>query len=485
MIRLQLAVLLAVLTPFAAAQEAAPRDLCGAWALSGELPNGDAADGTLALVPLTTPGRYRARIVEADGDAWSASVWTEGDGLRLRPYRSTQGVAGALADAKAPWVAQLAPEGEGFAGSAAGAPHTTLRLAPAALPRLSLGDAALDPARPEAVQLEPGARTLPVAVAPRALRKLVQVVAPPALRARLGDEGLSLEAERPGRYTLEARLGGARGALLATLELRVATPVLAQVRERIAAVKAQGQVPVVVFDLDDTLFDTRYRTAALLEDYHRTHGEPRLEQVPVERVHYAMPETLAELGFSEHEVEGQTFEAIHGEVWPKFFRGESLLLDAPILGAVEAVRSLAPDALIVYLTGRKTFVADFSERALAEAGFPTPSDPGAGPGVLLFHKPKSYPGQQDPAKLHTDDFKGLITRVELPKHGVVVAAFDNEPKNCVAFRASAPADAIVVHLDTLYPAEDAELVDDRDARCCRTSARASRRHPFQIASARA
>ena len=176
---------------------------------------------------------------------------------------------------------------------------------------------------------------------------------------------------------------------------------------------------------------------------------------------YDLEDTLAELGFTQHELEGQTFKAIRNEVWPKFFKGESLLLDGTVPGAPEAVRSLAADALIVYLTGRKTFVTDFSERALAQHGFPTPANPGNGPGVRMYHKPKSYAGQANPGgKLATDDFKGLVTQNALPQFGVVVAAFDNEPKNCLAFRKAAPPEAIVVHLDTLYDADSPALTGE-------------------------
>lgn len=363
-------------------------------------------------------------------------------------------MAGALAGASEPWVAELRADGEGFKGGYLDGPQgRELALTPAPLPTLALDGQALG-ATLTAVKVRAGAQTLALTCEPAALRKLVRVSGASALRPSFGEAGLSLQA-KPGSHTLEARLGGAGGQLLGRLEVSVYSDVLARVRARVAEVKASGETPIVIFDLDDTLFDTRYRTAALLEGYHQTHGEPRLELVPIETVHYALEETLADLGFSTHEIEGQTFQAIRGVVWPLFFKGESLLLDKPVPGAPEAVASLvAEGATIVYLTGRKTFVSDFSERALAANGFPTP-----GPGVLMFHKPKSYPGQADPTKLHTDDFKGLITRVELPKHGVVVAAFDNEPKNCLAFRASSPADAIVVHLDTLYDADSPALGD--------------------------
>jgi len=434
------------------------RDLSGLWTLSGALPNGDPADGAVALTPLKTPNRYRALVVDASGASWRASVWSPQPGtLLLRPYKSTQGAAGALVGATEPWVAELGAAGEGFEGGYPGGPAgKTLSLAPAALPRLSLDGEALAEAA-AAVRARPGAQTLGLSCEPAAARKLVRFFGAQPLRPSWNAEGLAIEGQ-PGSHRLEARLGGSAGPLLATLEVSVDSDVLARVRARVAEVKASGQTPIVIFDLDDTLFDTRYRTAALLEDYHRTHGEPRLELVPVETVHYDLEDTLADLGFNAHEIEGQTYTAIRGDVWPKFFKGENLLLDKPVPGAVEAVNSLAADALIVYLTGRKTFVSDFSERALAQHGFPTPSNPGSGPGVRMFHKPKSYAGQANPGgKLGTDEFKGLVTKTALPPLGVVVAAFDNEPKNCLAFQAAAPADALIVHLDTLYDADSPAL----------------------------
>jgi hypothetical protein len=113
---------------------------------------------------------------------------------------------------------------------------------------------------------------------------------------------------------------------------------------------------------------------------------------------------------------------------------------------VEWVRALvAAGGHPIYLTGRAEKTRALSLEVLQAAGFPEGT---------LFLKPNPGPGVQKEA---THAFKGRITRSEVPQLGTVVAAFDNEPANCNAFRESAPADAAVVFLDTLYPDDSPAL----------------------------
>ena len=74
-----------------------PSDLSGLWTVSGQLPNGEALEGAVALTPLKTANRYRALVADGSGSSWRASAWVpQSGGLHLRPYKNAKGVAGAL-----------------------------------------------------------------------------------------------------------------------------------------------------------------------------------------------------------------------------------------------------------------------------------------------------------------------------------------------------------------------------------------------------
>src|SRR5690606_15056272 len=70
-----------------------------------------------------------------------------------------------------------------------------------------------------------------------------------------------------GPSAVQARLGPPGGRSLAELALTVRLRILDEVVAQVRAAAAAGERPIVAFDLDDTLFDTRYRVRAILRDY--------------------------------------------------------------------------------------------------------------------------------------------------------------------------------------------------------------------------
>jgi hypothetical protein len=192
--------------------------------------------------------------------------------------------------------------------------------------------------------------------------------------------------------------------------------------------------PVVVFDLDGTIFDNRPRTAAILKAYAEevrdTAAElaQKLFSVRPENVPYLLTDTLTRLGITaEDEV-----KALRDHWVARFFVDEWLHHDAPIAGAVGFAKSCwESGASLVYLTGRdlpKMSLGSFA--SLRDSGFPI-----GVPGTSLVCKP-------DPAM--ADEHYKRDVCPEMARVGEVIASFDNEPGNCNAFLEHFPEAASVL-----------------------------------------
>lgn len=201
-----------------------------------------------------------------------------------------------------------------------------------------------------------------------------------------------------------------------------------------------GQLsPVVVFDLDGTLMDNRPRTLAILQelatelhDEAHTHAEV-IAAAKAENLAYLLSDTLQKLG-----LEHPTLAARAEQFWKaRFFSDGYLKHDVAVEGSVEFARACyEAGASLVYFTGRDLPLMGLgSFQSIRDLGFPI--------GVIgteLVCKPD--------AKMPDELFK----RTEGPKLlrvGRVVAAFDNEPGNCNAFREMNP-EADVVFVDTQH-----------------------------------
>lgn len=197
--------------------------------------------------------------------------------------------------------------------------------------------------------------------------------------------------------------------------------------------------PVVVFDLDGTLMDNRPRTLAILQELaHELRAEAHtsaeiLHAARAEHLAYLLGDTLKKLGLDHPEM------AQRAETYWKarFFSDAYLKHDIAVEGSVEFARACyEAGACLVYFTGRDLPLMGIgSFQSLRDLGYPI-----GVVGTELVCKPD--------AKIPDELFK----RNEGPKLrrvGHVVAAFDNEPANCNAFREMNP-DADVVFVDTQH-----------------------------------
>lgn len=212
---------------------------------------------------------------------------------------------------------------------------------------------------------------------------------------------------------------------------RVLDDVLARMKEAQVA----GKTPVVVFDLDGTLFDNGPRTWQILVDFAEHVGDAALrralDRMPRTGLPYLLKDTLAALAVVEPALVEQALV-----FWrARFFTDEYQRYDEPVSGAVRFARQcFEGGATCVYLSGRDApGMLVGVAGSLRQHGFPVGV---AHTAIVLKH-------DFDTPDL---DFKRDALAF-IDSLGVVVASFDNEPGNCNLFVERWPQ-AVVALLET-------------------------------------
>ncbi len=195
---------------------------------------------------------------------------------------------------------------------------------------------------------------------------------------------------------------------------------------RCRTVVAGGRTPVVVFDLDGTLFDNGPRTWQILVDFAEHQGDSALrrtlDEMPRTGLPYLLRDTLGRTGSHD-----DAFMARCTAFWrDRFFTDEYQRYDEPVPGAVAFARACFDvGATLVYLSGRDAPGMLVGVTAsLRQHGFP----------VGLAHTCIVLKHDFDTPDL---DFKKDALKF-IDSLGTVVASFDNEPANCNLFIARWP-----------------------------------------------
>jgi hypothetical protein len=212
---------------------------------------------------------------------------------------------------------------------------------------------------------------------------------------------------------------------------------LSAVLDNTRDVHASGRAPVMVFDLDHTLFDNGPRTwhilAELAEHTSRDGLRKQLDGLSRTGLPYLLKHTFARIGIDD--------EALHDEAagfWQKrFFTDDYQRYDMPLPGAVDfAQRAFALGATLVYLSGRDApGMLVGCAASLRQHGFPV----GVARTTIVL-KPDFETADIDFKREAVDWIATL---------GHVVASFDNEPGNCNLFQERWP-DAATYFVNTAH-----------------------------------
>lgn len=213
---------------------------------------------------------------------------------------------------------------------------------------------------------------------------------------------------------------------------------LGRLLARIQAATDRGIVPVVLFDLDSTLFSTQERNWAILAEFVARDGlPPRLAEVVAtlgpERMGWNVMEDVRVAGFDH----ASTLDELRAFWFERFFRDAYLHHDQPLPGAVEFARGVHDaGGHVVYLTGRdEPNMGQGTRSALTGRGFPFACD-----RADLMLKPAFEEPDLDFKRRAIADVKKL---------GTVLGVFENEPVNANLFAEAFP-DADVFFLETVH-----------------------------------
>lgn len=230
--------------------------------------------------------------------------------------------------------------------------------------------------------------------------------------------------------------------------------VLARTMMAVQQAVERHQRPVVILDLDSTMYSPAARNFKIMKEWLATpevqNGNisvrQAFEQLQHEHIAYDMEDTFKNLGLDLKNSEVQAALRSIKKFWfQRFFTDAYVTYDQPNPGAVAFAQTLHRlGARIVYLTGRdEPNMSVGTKAALTRDGFPF--DPKGGSARLIL-KPE----------FKTDDatYKRQAAEV-IRTMGTVVAAYDNEPANITVFSEKYP-NAMKVFVDTEYSSKPTE-----------------------------
>ncbi|MBL4847638.1 MAG: hypothetical protein JKY65_19145 [Planctomycetes bacterium] len=453
---------LSILLALLIASPALAGDLSGIWSVSGKLPDGTTYEGEAGLAK-AGPNRYRvqgrAQLSTGRRMIWRARAELNGSTLTLT-HEGRRGLiskinaitSGPQGQLRIVGTYLLASDEASFGGNFVVQNSTPVQSGEVIYTKLATPTVTLEPsnALAELASLDIGQKLrIRLRVDPPRAAGLLWLEGPIVRRhrTRSGRREVEIEARQASSGTLKVRLGPSGGPVLMEIPFRVGPGVLETVMKRIRDLKAAGKTPVVIFDLDDTIYDTRYRVRKILHDYGQQISDDRLGKVELSHVRYEMDETLIAAGIPEAEAKGAFGQQVRRAWSRRFFHGDSYVLDGHVAGAIDYVkRCEAAGATIVYVTGRKERWRAQCLAVIRLSGLPDEH---------LYMKPPVPAGQP---KLATHAFKAQVTRGPISGLGTIVAAFDNEPSNANAFRESLPAAGHSVWLDTLWKPSSPALI---------------------------
>ena len=256
------------------------------------------------------------------------------------------------------------------------------------------------------------------------------------------------------------------------VEIKTENVKLKKVLSLIEETVSQGDTPIVVFDLDSTLFTTAPRNLRIIREF----AADQQDTYPGFATAAAQV-TLKELGWDLHapliahgvDPDSPALDDLDAYWEVNFFMDDYVALDMPTPGAVDFVQvCYDKGALIYYLTGRYVGKQEY-------VSVDSPSDrtrklvvtPGMEFGTAQALTSRGFPFWRGRCELHLKpdfhvedvDFKDEALRTIHSLNGRVVATFDNEPGNANLFLENFP-EAMNFWLETIH-SKGAEEPDAR------------------------
>ncbi|GAB2495896.1 hypothetical protein [Algoriphagus taiwanensis] len=204
----------------------------------------------------------------------------------------------------------------------------------------------------------------------------------------------------------------------------------------IPAIKACSKLPIVIFDLDDTLFSTARRNLIIIQNFAADQGEKYPDfaklaaKLTLKDMNWSVSFALTQAGLDPQSSSLQPFLAYWGNC---FFTNEYVLFDLPNPGAVSFANACHDaGAMIFYLTGR-------------HEGDPGLNN-GMGQGTTLSFTERGFPYWRGRCELNLKinksekdvDYKSRVIADVLSLKGEVIATFDNEPANSALYAQKFP-----------------------------------------------
>ncbi len=207
---------------------------------------------------------------------------------------------------------------------------------------------------------------------------------------------------------------------------------------------AQSNHPVVLLDLDSTLYEVAPRNHQILHEWAISkesalypNARDALFNLDPDRIGYSVRDTFLNLNLRLDDQQNQEALRSASDFWfQKFFTSDYLRFDRPYKGAAEFVRRLHELSVeIVYLTGRdEPNMGDGTRSNLIRDQFPWGTA-----NIHLLMKPS----------FHQPDLEHKLSTAEfVESRGNLIASFENEPPNLVALSQRFP-EAMHIFVDTV------------------------------------
>ena len=247
------------------------------------------------------------------------------------------------------------------------------------------------------------------------------------------------EATRPAPIRASKALSGYPPAAMSTQPQSK----LREVFPRITEALADGALPIVLFDLDSTLFETGSRNLRILREFAEAQSgaHPALTELVAGL-------TIDDMGWNVHEsfarrgVDDEALLQSLRDFWfERFFTDDYVKTDLPAPGSVDYVNHChQAGAMIYYLSGRHVGGMETGTvQALTDHGFPFWR------GRCAIHLKPSF-------DMADRSFKDEAVADIRSYKGRVVASFENEPGNANLFLEAFPG-ALHFLLDTVTSPE--------------------------------